>query len=63
MEMMQYKPWEKTEVNQIISSVQKGQLPILDIQLGGSCCNQCEYCDTPRYNEPCMVNLSAIEKY
>lgn len=62
MEMMQYKPWEKTEVNQIISSVQGGQLPILDVQLGGNCCNSCVYCDTPRYDEPCKVNLTALEK-
>ena len=62
MEMMQYRPWEKNEVNEIISKLQDGQLPILDIQLGGSCCNKCIYCDTPKYGEPCKVNLDAIKK-
>ena len=62
MEMMQYRPWEKNEVNKIIQSVSQGQLPILDIQLGGGCSCNCMYCDTPRYDEPCLVNLDAIYK-
>ena len=36
MEMMQYKPWEKKEVNSLVSESNK-KLPILDIQLGGAC--------------------------
>lgn len=62
MEMMQYRPWEEKETQEIISSVSEGQLPILDIQLGGGCCNKCIYCDTPKYGEPCKVNLEAIYK-
>ena len=61
MEMMQYKPWEKEEVNSIISQSNK-QLPILDIQLGGACNLNCIYCDTPKYGLPCSVNLQSIEK-
>lgn len=62
MEMMQYRPWEEKETQEIISSVSEGQLPILDIQLGGGCCNKCSYCDTPKYSEPCKVNLEAVNK-
>lgn len=61
MEMIQYKPWEKTEVNKIISESNK-TLPILDIQLGGACNLNCIYCDTPKYGLPCLVDLQSIEK-
>ncbi len=61
MEMMQYKPWEKKEVDSLISESNK-KLPILDIQLGGACNLRCAYCDTPKYGLPCSVDLPAIEK-
>lgn len=57
--MLQYKPWEKGEVNSLISESDK-KLPVLDIQLGGACNLNCIYCDTPKYEQPCDVNLSAI---
>ncbi len=61
MEMMQYRPWEKNEVNEIISKVGEGQLPILDIQLGGQCPYACEYCDdVNRRNLPCLINMDSI---
>lgn len=59
--MIQYKPWEKKEVNYLISESNK-KLPILDIQLGGACNLNCIYCDTPKYGLPCSVDLSSIEK-
>lgn len=61
MEMMQYKPWEKKEVNSLVSESNK-KLPILDIQLGGACNLSCIYCDSPKYGLPCSVDLSSIEK-
>lgn len=61
MEMMQYKPWEKKEVNSLVSESNK-KLPILDVQLGGACNLSCIYCDTPKYGLPCSVDLSSIEK-
>ena len=61
MEMIQYKPWEKEEVNSLINESNE-KLPILDIQLGGACNLKCIYCDTPKYGFPCSVNLSSIEK-
>ena len=61
MEMMQYKPWEKQEVDSIIKESNK-KLPILDIQLGGACNLSCIYCDTPKYGLPCLVDLDSIEK-
>ena len=61
MEMMQYRPWEEKEVNEIISRVGEGQLPILDIQLGGQCSCACEYCDdVSRRNLPCLINMDSI---
>lgn len=61
MEMMQYKPWKKEEVNSIINESNK-KLPVLDIQLGGACNLSCIYCDTPKYGLPCSVDLSSIER-
>ena len=61
MEMIQYKPWEKEEVNSLVNQSNE-KLPILDIQLGGACNLKCIYCDTPKYGFPCSVNLSSIEK-
>lgn len=61
MEIMQYKPWEKNEVNSLVSQSNE-KLQILDIQLGGACNLSCIYCDTPKYSLPCSVNLSSIEK-
>ena len=60
MEMIQYKPWEKIEVNKIISESNK-KLPILDIQLGGACNLNCIYCDTPKYGLPCSVDLNLLK--
>lgn len=59
--MIQYKPWEKKEVNYLISKSNK-KLSILDIQLGGACNLNCIYCDTPKYGLPCSIDLSSIEK-
>lgn len=61
MEMMQYKPWAKEEVNSIIRQSDK-KLPILDIQLGGACNLNCIYCDTPKYGAPCSVNLNSVKR-
>lgn len=61
MEMMQYKPWEKKQVENLISQ-SSNSLPILDIQLGGACNLKCVYCDTPKYKFPCSVDLPSIEK-
>ena len=58
MEMIQYKPWEKEEVNSLVNQSNE-KLPILDIQLGGACNLKCIYCDTPKYGFPCSVNLSS----
>lgn len=46
MEMMQYKPWEKKEVNSLVSESNK-KLPILDIQLGGACNLSCPFLIAP----------------
>ena len=61
MKMIQYKPWEKKQTENLIS--QSGDsLPILDVQLGGACNLKCIYCDTPKYGLPCSVDLPSIEK-
>lgn len=59
--MVEYKPWSKNIVNPIISKSNR-ELPILDIQLGGTCNLNCIYCDTPKYGFPCSVDLETIER-
>lgn len=59
--MVEYKPWSKEILKPIISKSNQ-ELPILDIQLGGACNLNCIYCDTPKYNLPCGVDLPSIEK-
>ncbi len=38
--MIQYKPWEKKQVKNLISQ-SSNNLPILDVQLGGACNLKC----------------------
>ena len=61
MKMLQYKPWEEEEVKFLISK-SNTKLPILDIQLGGACNLKCIYCDTPKYELPCSVDLLSVKK-
>lgn len=61
MNEIEYSPWAKKDVERIIKK-SKQSLPILDIQLGGACNLNCIYCDTPKYNEPCAINLPSIER-
>ena len=39
-----------------------GNFSIIDIQFGGACNLNCIYCDTPKYDHPCLLDLNAIEK-
>lgn len=59
--MVEYKPWSQETLKPIIEKSNKN-LPILDIQLGGSCNLNCIYCDTPRYHSPCDVDLESIAR-
>ena len=59
--MHEYAPWANEELKRILLLSQYS-LPILDLQFGGSCNLNCIYCDTPRYDHPCLLDLAAIEK-
>lgn len=59
--MYEYTPWA-TEVLKRMISISSKSLPILDIQFGGACNLNCIYCDTPKYNFPCLLDLNAIER-
>lgn len=60
--MYEYAPWAKDTLHRILALSSKS-LPILDIQFGGACNLNCIYCDTPRYNSPCSLDLNSIEKF
>ena len=59
--MYEYAPWAKETLHQILT-ISSSCLPILDIQLGGACNQNCIYCDTPKYNFPCLLDLNSIER-
>lgn len=59
--MYEYAPWSKRVLNKILS-VSSEKLPILDVQLGGACNMNCIYCDTPKYNSPCLLDISSFER-
>lgn len=59
--MYEYTPWSKRVLERILS-ISSETLPILDVQLGGACNLNCIYCDTPRYNSPCLIDTNSIEK-
>lgn len=59
--MHEYAPWAKETLSRILTK-SSTTLPILDVQLGGSCNLRCRYCDTPRYCAPCMLDANSIEK-
>lgn len=59
--MYEYTPWSKEVLNQILN-VSSESLPILDIQLGGACNLNCIYCDTPRYNSPCRLDVNSLRR-
>lgn len=59
--MYEYAPWATDVLNRILVNSSKN-LPILDIQFGGACNLNCIYCDTPKYNLLCLLDLKAIEK-
>lgn len=60
--MYEYAPWAKDTLHRILALSSKS-LPILDIQFGGACNLNCIYCDTPRYDSPCSLDLNSIETF
>lgn len=57
--MYEYAPWA-TDVLERILAISSKSLPILDIQFGGACNLNCIYCDTPKYNAPCSLDMNSI---
>lgn len=59
--MYEYAPWAKDTLQRILATSSKS-LPILDIQFGGACNQNCAYCDTPKYHYPCLLDINSIER-
>ena len=59
--MYEYAPWAKDTLHRILA-ISSNCLPILDIQFGGACNQNCIYCDTPKYDHPCLLDLNSIER-
>jgi len=59
--MYEYAPWAKNTLHRILA-ISSNCLPILDLQFGGACNQNCVYCDTPKYDYPCLLDVDAIER-
>lgn len=60
--MIEYLPWSTHEYERCLDVYLKGNLSILDIELGGQCNYHCIYCDSPNREKKCMVSISQVEK-
>lgn len=62
--MLEFLPWSKKVLNEAFEEYRKtGILSILDIELGGSCNFNCQYCDTPKYGLNITYKPSDLEDY
>ena len=59
--MYEYAPWEINRLHRVLA-ISSNCLPILDLQFGGACNQNCVYCDTPKYDYPCLLDVDAIER-
>lgn len=59
---IEYGPYSKAFVTPILEQL-KTKLLTLDIDLGGACNKRCRNCDTPCYNAPLSIDLTALRSY
>lgn len=60
--MIEYLPWSTAEYELCLKDYLKGNLSILDIELGGQCNYHCIYCDSPNREKKCAVSVEQIRK-
>ena len=59
--MIEYLPWSKEVYKLALNDYLKGNMSILDIELGGQCNYHCIYCDSPNRHKKCTVSIGQIE--
>lgn len=61
--MIEYFPWSKKVLKDILSDYAHGYFTILDLELGGECNCNCIYCDSPDRKEKIFYSIEMIEEF
>ena len=59
--MIEYFPWSKKVLKDILNDYALGYFSILDLELGGNC--NCIYCDSPDRKEKIFYSVEMIEEF
>lgn len=60
--MIEYLPWSKRVLQDILYDFSQGHFSILDLELGGECNYNCVYCDSPDRKEKILYSVEMIEE-
>lgn len=61
--MIEYFPWSKKVLQDILKDFSQGRFSILDLELGGECNCNCIYCDSPDRREKIFYTVEMIEDF
>lgn len=61
--MIEYYPWSKKVLNNILTDVHHNKFSILDLELGGECNCNCIYCDSPDRVEKIIYSFEMIRDF
>lgn len=61
--MIEYLPWSKKVLQDILTDFSQGHFSILDLELGGECNCNCVYCDSPDRKEKILYSVEMIEEF
>lgn len=61
--MVEYLPWSKKVLQDVVNDVSQGYFSILDLELGGECNCNCIYCDSPDRSEKVLYSVEMIEEF
>lgn len=61
--MIEYLPWSKRVLQDILNDFSQGYFSILDLELGGECNFNCIYCDSPDRKEKILCSVEMIEEF
>ncbi len=61
--MIEYFPWSKKVLKDILNDYAHGYFSVLDLELGGECNCNCIYCDSPDRKEKIFYSVEMIEEF
>lgn len=60
---MEYLPWSAQVVDEALEDYRHGQMPLLDLELGGGCDLGCIYCDSPARDVKLETPIARIQDF